>query len=436
MSIDYTTFNSQSMLDYSSIDDDLDAVCFLKDSSNFRPFSQGLKEIIIKKGFKGNPDDNNETSGYLISKLREINSDIKNETVYSWFSGKHRPKIEAGSRMRIYEICFALSLSFEETVWFFNHVYFDRCFNCHNIEEAVFYYSFLHGTQYQEAVNIINTINNAPFKEETLIDETVHNYTQFIRDRISGFNSVNELQEFLIDNKANFNCWNNSALAAIKKMLLEITGDESSKAIVDNLKRNLTRKMNSNKELKKLDEINISETDIDKCGLLIKEILMDAKTSNVSASEYILEAISGKNILKNTFVLDRLLSTITGIPKNINIPYVIKNNFPSKKILSDVLDESKVTVSKSYDSIRKTIVLLDFYVFWVRIKLGITDISSYSTEDLFAIYRDEADTLLYECGYEPLYAGNPYDWIFLCSAKNEDSLTFFRRCIDGLLSDD
>ena len=401
MSIDYTTFNSQSMLDYSSIDDDLDAVCFLKDSSNFRPFSQGLKEIIIKKGFKGNPDDNNETSGYLISKLREINSDIKNETVYSWFSGKHRPKIEAGSRMRIYEICFALNLSFEETVWFFNHVYFDRCFNCHNIEEAVFYYSFLHGTQYQEAVNIINTINNAPFKEETLIDETVHNYTQFIRDRISGFNSVNELQEFLIDNKANFNCWNNSALAAIKKMLLEITGDESSKAIVDNLKRNLTRKMNSNKELKKLDE-----------------------------------AISGKNILKNTFVLDRLLSTITGIPKNINIPYVIKNNFPSKKILSDVLDESKVTVSKSYDSIRKTIVLLDFYVFWVRIKLGITDISSYSTEDLFAIYRDEADTLLYECGYEPLYAGNPYDWIFLCSAKNEDSLTFFRRCIDGLLSDD
>lgn len=52
MSIDYTNFNSQSMSGYSSVDDDLDAIDFLKDSSNFRPFNKGLKEIIIKKGLK------------------------------------------------------------------------------------------------------------------------------------------------------------------------------------------------------------------------------------------------------------------------------------------------------------------------------------------------------------------------------------------------
>lgn len=436
MSIDYTNFNSQSMSGYSSVDDDLDAIDFLKDSSNFRPFNKGLKEIIIKKGFKGNPDDNSATSRYLISRLGEINSDINKETVYSWFSGKHRPKIEAGSRKRIYEICFALNLSFEETVWFFHHVYFDRCFNCHNIEEAVYYYSFLNGVTYQEATSIIDTINNAPYQEETVADKTINNYTQFIQERISGFKSVDELQEFLIDNKANFNSWNGSAITVIKKLLLEITGGESSKAVVDTLKRNLKNKLNSNKELKRLDEINISEENFDKCGLLIKEILLDAKTATVSASEYVLEAISGRNVSKNSFVLDCLLSTVTGIPKNADIPYVVKNNFPSKKILSDVLDESKVTISKSYDSIRKTIVLFDFYVFWVRVKLGLTDISEYTTKDLFEIYKDEADTRLYECGYEPLYAGNPYDWIFLCSARNEDPLTFFRFCISGLISDE
>ena len=76
----------------------------------------------------------------FFSKLKDIGSTISRATVMSWFTGNHRPKVEAGSRPKIYELCFAMQLTYEETVWFFQHVYYDRAFNCHNIREAVYYY--------------------------------------------------------------------------------------------------------------------------------------------------------------------------------------------------------------------------------------------------------------------------------------------------------
>lgn len=241
------------------------------------------------------------------------------------------------------------------------------------------------------------------------------------------------LQDFLLTNKHTFCTWNNSALKAIRNLLSEITGSESSKPIIDNLKRSLTKKVNSKAEQKHLNELNTD--DVSKCGLLIQEICFDAQQDGSTVAEYILDIIGGKNTFKNTFVLDRLLNTVTGINKNPDIPYILKNNFPSKKVMSDVLDESKVSISKSYDSIRKILVLLDFYVFWVRVKLKISDVADFDKDELFQIYKDEADSLLYQCGYEPLYAGNPYDWLFLCSAQNEDPLTFFRYCIGNLLDE-
>lgn len=98
---DYTTFNEQSLSNFTSIDDDLtDAVDFLKNPKSFRSFDNGLKTLLKRTGYSGNLDNNNELTEYLISKLRAIHSTIETETVYSWFSGKHRPKVEPGSRKK------------------------------------------------------------------------------------------------------------------------------------------------------------------------------------------------------------------------------------------------------------------------------------------------------------------------------------------------
>ena len=103
--------------------------------------------------------------------------------------------------------------------------------------------------------------------------------------------------------------------------------------------------------------------------------------------------------------------------------------------MSDVLSDEKISVSKSYDSIRKMIILLDFYCFWVDIKLNPDEYSELSSKERQKIYVEEINSSLYECGYEELYAGNPYDWIFLCSAISEKPLEFFRSYMSELIPD-
>lgn len=428
MKQNYTISIQKSINNYPSYEDIEGALDFLKAPESFRTFDLGLIELLKRKEYSGNLDNRTEMADYLISKLRDIHSTIEEKTVYSWFYGEHRPKIEAGYRRQIYEICFALHLDYSETVWFFQHVYYDRAFNFHTIEEAVFYYAFLNKHTYAEALSIIQEVNDAA---SVRLEENAFSagYTRFIQNRIVDFRSDKELKEFLILNKSRFDLWNISALNTLNDLVHELIASEEAKQEIDALKRTLSRKKGGS------NRIHLTPAAYSQCGLLMKEILYDAGNAHESATQYFLEAISAKNILKNTFILDRLLSTTSGISKAADVPYIVRNNFPSKKTMSDILSETKITRSKSYDAIRKMIVLLDFYSFWVRIKIGLTDISEYSLNELYEIYLAEANNRLYQCGYEDLYPGNPYDWIFLCSAHSEEPIDYFRSCIADLLPD-
>lgn len=407
-----------------------EAADFLKNPDSFRPFDLGLIELLKRKGYSGSLENKYEMSDYLAEKLKCIHSTIKKGTVDSWFLGQHRPKIESGYRRQIYEICFALHLTYDDTVWFFQHVYYDRAFNCHTIEEAVFYFAFLNGLTYMESLSIIDEINTSAYTDIIENDESFKNYTNSIQKSIHGLHSTEELKKFLISNKSHFDTWNRKALENLCALTRKLRASEESKKEIDNLKKKLSRKKDSS------SEISLTPDAYQRCGLIMKEVLFDAKNDSRSAASYIMETISGKNILKNTFILDRLLSTTSGISKEASdIPYIVRNNFPSKKVMSDVLSEKKIAKSKSYDSIRKMIVLLDFYDFWVCAKLGITDFSVYAGTPRYDIYLAEANTRLNQCGYEDLYAGNPYDWIFLYSANRDDPLSYLRALIHNLLPD-
>lgn len=433
MKTNYTVSNRKSTKMYASNDSIAEAIHFLKDSNSFRSFDEGLKQLLVKKGFKGDIHNPYEVANHLISKLHHIGSSIKDITVISWFIDnpqrvdKPRPKIEAGSRLKIYEICFALELSIDETIWFFEHVYYDRPFNCHTIDEAVYYFSFLNHLNYHEARSLIAEIKYTSSNNLSLCPIEA-NYTQFIQDRISEFESVEELKTFLITHKENFHSWNHSALLTLNALIEQLIGPPESKIEIDTLKRTLTRKMHASNTHMTIELSNYSC-----CGLLIKEIIYDAQNQTYeSVAQYILDAIKDKNIRKHTFILERLLLTATGLKKNHQIPYVVRNNFPSKKTLSDVLSHEKMSTSKSYDSIRKAIILLDFYRFWISIKLD-KEQFDMKKEDLSEIYREEANDLLYSCGYHTLFDGNPYDWIFLCAAQSEDPIKYFRSYISELL---
>ena len=326
----------------------------------------------------------------------------------------------------MYEICFALELNFDEVVWFFHHVHYDRAFNCHDISEGVFYFAFLHGMKYSEALEIINEINSSSC--EAKAGEKI--YTSFIKNRIHEFNSTEELKSFLIQNKANFANWNNTAIRYIKKFFTEITGnEETARPIIKKIQRRLTLL----KPTEKTIELNINE--INKCGLLVREIIFDAKFFHADKYEVerLQDILKSKNTFSHTFILDNILGINSGLGKNSEIPYIVRNNFPSKKVLSDVINSLQSSTLKSYDAIRKTLILFHFYVFWCKFKLG--DINDEG-EKLFETYREEADILLEECGYEPLYAGNPYDGVFLFSASAgncKNTLKMFRDMISCLI---
>lgn len=429
MKSDYTLYNQSSIQNYSSIDNVDQAVEYLKDPTHFRSFGQGLTELLQKKNAPVDFSDNTEMADYLFSKLKDIGSTISRATVMSWFTGNHRPKVEAGSRPKIYELCFAMQLTYEETVWFFQHVYYDRAFNCHNIREAVYYYSFLHQLSYQKAQEIIQKIDAAPVTLPVSDDIDTY-YTSYVQNTIAAMESADELIDFLIANKADFCHWNKSALHTLHDLISQLIGSKESDDAVNELRTTLYA-MSRNRNMIS-GRISIDIHKYQNCSLLVREILYDAQSYSTNPSdrdyEYILDFIGNRNLYNNSFILDRLVYTHSGMNKNPNIPYIVRNNFPSKKTMSDILSEEKSSVSTSYDSIRKMIVLLDFYRFWLNVKLSV-GYTELTKSELTETYIDEANACLVKCGYEELFAANPYDWLFLCAAYSEKPIEYFRACM-------
>lgn len=422
--MNYTQFNENSLYQFKNEDDIYDTIEFLKNSSNFRNFNEGLIELMQRKGYSTELNEF-ELSNILFKELQNIGSSISRTTIDSWFRGTHRPKIEAGYRKQIYEICFALKLNYDETKWFFQHVYYDRAFNCHTIDESVYLFSFLNGLSYIEAQEIINIIENSPSSSNV---SPIKNYTQFSRNQIESFNSKDELISFLTYNKNNYESWNQSSLAEIQNRISELIPTDSGKKEIDNIKRTIIRKNTIDGVIPKL-------TSQKEWGLIMQEFF-----STITCTDD-LEYISGLNIQSNAFILRRILSPLSCDVKidKTSVPYIVKNNFPTRKIMSDIMSIDKVSHSKSYDSIRKMIILLNFYIFWVRVDLGYTDYleeeQDCSDNILYDAFIEEMNTTLYNCGYEYLYAGNPYDWLFMCSSLTDNPLRYFRYCIIEILSE-
>lgn len=429
--MNFTQFNNNSIYEHSLEEDAID---YLKNPDKFRAFDKGLIEILQKKDLANSNLSKTEISKSLYNKMRQIGSDITFDTVSSWVNGSRRPKIDSGSRKRIYELCFAIDLSLEETVWFFNHTYYDRAFNCHVLQEAVFYFSFKNGLKYQDALEIIDRIDKTQL--EISEQNAPSNFTHFIQKSIDSINDSDELVHFLVHNINNSSntFWNKSAYTELKHLIEQLLPNDEGKKEIERIKRTVKRK-NSIDITKPNGNRNEWLNSHEEFGLVMQEFFYELNDIDS------FELIEGKNIKSNTFLLDRifdmnlenLYKDSSSTKPKIKLPYIVINNFPSKKIMSDLLSEEKIIKSNSYDSIRKLIILLFFYYFWCRIK--IRNIQSSFETPHSDIFEDEINYILYNCGYENIFAGNPYDWLFLCSSQAKDPIHFFRQCINIIYDD-
>lgn len=377
----------------------------------WRPFGAGLTIVLKKSGYSGDEDDIDEKTNYLFDQLKEIGESICKKTVKSWFENEKRPKIEHSSRERMYKICFALGLKIEDVYWFFNHVYFDRCFNYHEKEETVYSFCLRKGLSYKDARNIIQDIENKEsYSKEEDESEVCVPFTEMVKDKVSEFESDKELIDFLVSNKKQFETNNQSAYGMICKYWEEIAQLQTKDT------NGLRNKVKENGDVKK--------EDVEKCGLFTQELGLDAENGQDIKDKIEQRSLNSEKISRKFF-----LETM-GIPdKKQNISCLF-SNFPDEKIFSDLLDYKKISIMEpyKYDAIRKMLILLHFYSFWCHVKLE----GACNCEQLREDYIEEANEILYSTGYSDLYAGNPYDWIVLYSARKKNPLESLRNLIGDL----
>lgn len=401
----FTETISESIWDSAIVLTPQDAVSFLNHKENFRSFSQGLTQLICKYGYEKDPEDIEEKTNFVSKSLSSFPNPPVKSTIKDWFSDKRRPGPNSTSRTHLFHLCFALSISMEDVQWFFGHVYFDRCFNCHTKDEAVYYYCLSRKLPYSHAQSLLAAVNSLPEPPQT---QTINRFTSDIRTRLDNCANDDELLAFFTDNLSVFRQWNTTALKYIREYLSRIQGKPSDKAVLEAYKAGKP----------------LFAQDVENCSLIIREYLA---TSNQGMRH----SISQKNITSIDFMLDQILTVNTGLSREAPIPEIVRRCFPSKKTFSAILNKAKTLTS--YDALRKCLVLLQFYAFWVTLVLK-PEMYSTHLNEWFDIYCDEANALLAECGYEELFAGNPYDWLFLWSATTNEPLKTLREVIDCLYS--
>lgn len=414
--LNLSTDNAQDSL--FSIDDCNEAYQYLQNSANFVSFHTGLTTLMQRCGYTGSSEDVEEKTAYLQQKLAAIHVKITEITVRDWFSGKHRPSLDSRSRKLVYEICFALGASFELVQEFFRQVYFSRSFNCHTIKEAVYYYCLHQNHSYNHALELYETIKTMP--ETAKFEASAPVYTDQIRNALDNCRSDEEFLAYFSRNKSIFDRWNQRALFYIEEFVRQIRGTKEDIGRIEAF-----GKVGTIPDAKTLATPPAS-------GLTIQEFFMHARHDSDYPWQY-----SGRNVTSIDFILEFITTFTIGVTKDATLPDIVKLNFPSKKTFSKILNRSQSETSTSYDSIRKCLILLKFYHFWVTLELMVD--SGNAAEDPQSDYADYFDDfceemaqLLEECGYEELYERNPYDWIFLWASTTEQPLESFRGVIQEI----
>lgn len=370
-----------------------------------RPFSEGLALLLKRASYHGGPNDLKEKKDFLFSKYKSSGipvSDTLKKTLSNWLDGSAFPQASNQTRDRIYQLCFALSVSTDDVNWFFHHVFFQRSFNCHRAEEAVYYYCFQNHRPYAHAQQLIAEIQSFP-ETGAPAPETVI-YTREIQQQLERYSKDEELKEYFRQNKWAFQGGhaNQRAKENISRLLEKIRGKAADKEIAIKVK---------NGEIKGYGD----SPEIESCGLIVQEIL------RLHEPGALLDFLINNNDITSTPVLLKCIyGTIESKePLNvtdIDMPPNGRRHFPYARLLDTMVKELDAT--ENFDAVRKLLILLKFYEFWcIHDKLHPSSLPADS-KIRYETYLYETNNLLTECGCDTLFAGYSYDALFmLCSGS-------------------
>lgn len=360
---EYSQYLEDQIWSFYGDDSDLDCdelLDYLNSGEFIRPFSDRLLHFYnehCSSSFSGE-----EAAKDLLKKAAEANIKINRNTVLGWFSGKSEPKKGENDRDRLYSVAFAMGLNEEETSRLFHKVFFDKAFNKRNVREFVFLNCLHFGKSYSDAQRILSEVK---FSEDNRNDSTV--LSKLIGDYVTEEAEDEAILSYIFEHPHNFALNDTYAKKCIEELLLEITGDDEKTGIA-------------------YEEY---------CRFISYEGSMDGKSKG--SIDFMLYVITGIDFVKDKSRFKEMAQ---------KLPREIVNQFPDKRSFSDKTASAYV--------LRKELILLYFYSYWTK------NLLSYDKQGDYDAFRDELNTILFDCGYSELYVGNPYDWLFLyCSATGE-----------------
>ena len=157
----------------------------------FRPFSAAITEFISEHGFDGDVTDVDAKVLYIRTAFEKANMTPPRE-IREWFTAGQPIK-----RDTAFLICFAFGLDGGETDEFFRRYYArERSFNCHQVQEAVYYFCLNNGLSYAEALDIQTHVPLA--KESQKTGNVV--YTGSIIAELNDLETKEDLITYLTEN--------------------------------------------------------------------------------------------------------------------------------------------------------------------------------------------------------------------------------------------
>lgn len=347
-------------------------------------FVDAVKKRVASIGYDGSADDISAIAKFILGLCKSEEINISRQNINNWLiSGM--PANTASGRENVYKLCFALKMNAKETSEFFLKAYLERPFNYKNINEAVYFFCMNNGKSYSEAIRIIGIIESLPVIENPNADDI----TEQIGRQLQKITTEEAFIKYISDNRSGFSDQNKTATEKIKVL---------------------------KKACMKLAEEQLQITDpSDKNNKHIvhtwDELLCVIYGYSARATEGY-ENKNGKNFPKPVYK--------KSISKS-NFPSLVRTNFPQHEQLT-LIDKGKA----SYDVIRKTLIMLNFYHFYAQLFVkGIENSADLSDE-----FADEINALLSECGYVQLYWRNPYDWVIGYCAYSPHPLSELQGLIE------
>ena len=382
----------QKPLDSISWEDDNFIEELLEVARLFRPFSEAMDEFLTEHGYSGDITDAGAKTAFIREVFAKAGMDAPRE-VREWFTAGQPVK-----RDTVFQICFAFGLDGAGTDEFFRRIYTkERSFNCHLLQEAIYYFCLNNGLTWADALDIQSRV---PLAGKTADGGEVV-YTDSIIAELNELETKDEFIDWLNENMDKFEPYGNvTAYETIRRLWRQAAGPDGLLI----------------QERQKL----VSQLDDEAIGR--KSVLRAGAAGAKPYDAYLAILQLDKKDVKKLGT-DRSIKPILE-----KLHDDAKDSFPDRQGIDLILRGEHV----SYERVRKWLVLLTFYTYWAKKALAKGNYEAVPGDAERCIA--EMNRFLIDCGYPELYVGNPYDWIFFYAIKDDEPLRTFRYIWNELLT--